>query len=78
MDVHDAITVGLRQRGVCVLTAQEDETRQLTDPSLLDRATAGQGQQNYQAMTPVPAGVACVQRIPGPGLSNGVQSAPYP
>jgi predicted nuclease of predicted toxin-antitoxin system len=38
--VHDAITVGLRRRGVDVLTAQEDGTRRLTDPSLLDRATA--------------------------------------
>jgi hypothetical protein len=42
MDVHvpRAITDGLRLRGVDVLTAQEDGTRQLTDAGLLDRATA--------------------------------------
>ncbi len=41
MDVHvpRAITVGLRSRGVDVLTAQEDGTRTLDDPELLDRAT---------------------------------------
>ena len=41
MDVHvrRAITVGLRLRGVDVLTAQEDGAGQLTDPALLDRAT---------------------------------------
>jgi hypothetical protein len=42
MDVHvpDAITVGLRLRGVDVLTAQEDGARRLSDALLLDRATA--------------------------------------
>jgi hypothetical protein len=42
MDVHvpRAITEGLRLRGVVVLTAQEDGARGLTDPELLDRATA--------------------------------------
>ncbi|MGH8005546.1 MAG: DUF5615 family PIN-like protein [Candidatus Binatia bacterium] len=42
MDVHvpDAITGGLRLRGVDVLTAQEDGTRQISDAALLDRATA--------------------------------------
>ena len=42
MDVHvpDAITIGLRLRGVDVLTAQEDGTRRLSDAMLLDRATA--------------------------------------
>jgi predicted nuclease of predicted toxin-antitoxin system len=42
MDVHvpDAITAGIRLRGVDVLTAQEDGTRRLPDPMLLDRATA--------------------------------------
>src|SRR5262245_13420226 len=42
MDVHvrAAITQGLRQRGVTVLTAQEDGADQLDDPALLDRATA--------------------------------------
>jgi hypothetical protein len=42
MDVHvqDAITEGLRRRGVDVLTAQEDGTRRLLDSDLLDRATA--------------------------------------
>lgn len=42
MDVHvrRAITDGLRQRGVDVLTAQEDGTAQLDDPELLDRAMA--------------------------------------
>jgi hypothetical protein len=40
MDVHAplAITDALRRRGVDVLTAQEDETDQLEDPPLLDRA----------------------------------------
>ena len=41
MDVHipKAITVGLRLRGVDVLTAQEDGTLTLSDSDLLDRAT---------------------------------------
>jgi hypothetical protein len=42
MDVHvrQAITMGLRLRGVDVLTAQEDGARRLSDALLLDRATA--------------------------------------
>ncbi len=40
VQVHDAITAGLRPRGVDVLTAQEDGARRLPDPALLDRATA--------------------------------------
>ncbi|HWP92034.1 MAG TPA: DUF5615 family PIN-like protein [Thermodesulfobacteriota bacterium] len=42
MDVHipRAITVGLRLRGVDVLTAQEDNSANLSDPELLERATA--------------------------------------
>jgi len=42
MDAHipKAITNGLRLRGVDVLTAQEDNTDKLSDPELLDRATA--------------------------------------
>jgi hypothetical protein len=42
MDVHvpDAITAGLRLRGVDVLTAQEDGARRFPDERLLDRATA--------------------------------------
>jgi hypothetical protein len=42
MDVHvpSAITDGLRLRGVDVLTAQEDDTRRVSDAELLDRATA--------------------------------------
>lgn len=42
MDVHVpfAISVGLRLRGVDVLTAQEDGTSELDDDVLLDRATA--------------------------------------
>ena len=42
MDVHvrREITEGLRAREVDVLTAQEDGTRELDDPYLLDRATA--------------------------------------
>ena len=42
MDVHvrRAVTAGLRLRGVDVLTAQEDDTGELPDPELLDRATA--------------------------------------
>jgi predicted nuclease of predicted toxin-antitoxin system len=41
MDVHvpRAVTNGLRRRGVEVLTAQEDGTAELDDPTLLDRAT---------------------------------------
>ena len=41
MDVHvrRAITVGLRLRGVDVLTAQEDGSATLPDDQLLDRAT---------------------------------------
>lgn len=40
MDVHvrRQITVGLRLRGVDVLTAQEDGSERLPDPMLLDRA----------------------------------------
>jgi predicted nuclease of predicted toxin-antitoxin system len=42
MDHHVdmAITRGLRLRGVMVLTAEEDGTKQLADPLLLDRAMA--------------------------------------
>jgi hypothetical protein len=42
MDVHvpGPVTRGLRLRGVTVLTAQEDGTDRLSDPELLDRATA--------------------------------------
>lgn len=42
VDAHipKAITNGLRLRGVDVLTAQEDNTDELPDPELLDRATA--------------------------------------
>jgi hypothetical protein len=42
IDVHvrQAITMGLRLRGVDVLTAQEDGARRLSYPLLLDRATA--------------------------------------
>ena len=41
MDHHvsRAITIGLRQRGVDILTAEEDGTSRLPDPGLLDRAT---------------------------------------
>ena len=40
MDQHvpRAITIGLRQRGVDVLTAHEDGSHELADPDLLDRA----------------------------------------
>ena len=40
MDVHinAAVTEGLRKRGVALLTAQEDDSRNLNDPDLLDRA----------------------------------------
>ncbi|HTU91956.1 MAG TPA: DUF5615 family PIN-like protein, partial [Gemmataceae bacterium] len=38
--VDIAITRGLRLRGVTVLTAEEDGTKQLADPLLLDRAMA--------------------------------------
>ncbi len=38
-NVHRAITLGLRLRGVDVLTAQEDGRQGLPDPLLLDRAT---------------------------------------
>ena len=41
MDVHipAPITKGLRRRGVEVMTAQDDEADELSDPDLLDRAT---------------------------------------
>ena len=41
MDVHvpSAVTVGLRRRGVNVLTSQEDGTREADDVALLQRAT---------------------------------------
>jgi hypothetical protein len=41
MDVHVpyGITIGLRLRGVDVLTAQEDGSREVEDAVLLDRAT---------------------------------------
>jgi len=40
MDVHvrRAVTVGLRLRGVDILTAQEDGAGEFDDPRLLDRA----------------------------------------
>jgi predicted nuclease of predicted toxin-antitoxin system len=42
MDAHipRVITDSLRARGIDVLTAQEDGADELTDPDLLDRATA--------------------------------------
>ncbi len=42
MDAHvpKAITNGLRLRGVDVLTAQEDNANKLSDPELLNRASA--------------------------------------
>ena len=40
MHVRSAIREGVRQRGVDVLTAQEDGTTRLDDPELLDRAMA--------------------------------------
>jgi len=41
MDVHvpSTVTVGLRRRGVDVLTSQEDGTREADDVALLQRAT---------------------------------------
>lgn len=41
MDVHvpEAITEGLREKGIDVLTSQEDETTTWTDSELVDRAT---------------------------------------
>ncbi len=42
MDVHvpRQIAIGLRIRGIDVLTAQEDSATTLSDPDLLDRATS--------------------------------------
>jgi predicted nuclease of predicted toxin-antitoxin system len=40
VQVHRAITEGLRLRGVDVLTAQEDGAARLSDAELLGRATA--------------------------------------
>jgi hypothetical protein len=37
--VRKEVTDGLRLRGVGVLTAEEDGTKRLSDPELLDRAT---------------------------------------
>lgn len=41
MDVHvrRAVTLGLRRRGVDVLTAQDEGVEELSDPALLDHAT---------------------------------------
>jgi len=41
MDVHipRAITLGLKARGVDVITAQEDNCAEIPDPALLDRAS---------------------------------------
>jgi hypothetical protein len=38
VNVRSAVTIGLRMRGVDVLTSQEDGTRTLSDSDLLDRA----------------------------------------
>jgi hypothetical protein len=38
-NVHRAITIGLRQRGVDVLTVQEDGLSSFPDPRIFDRAT---------------------------------------
>lgn len=42
MDVHvkASITAGLRQRGIDVMTAQEDAAHELDDTDLLERASA--------------------------------------
>ena len=40
MHVNATITVGLRRRGIDVVTAQEDGDAHLEDGALLDRATA--------------------------------------
>jgi predicted nuclease of predicted toxin-antitoxin system len=40
VQVPYAITIGLRLRGIDVLTAQDDGTTQLADPDLLERARA--------------------------------------
>ena len=42
MDQHvpKAITIGLRVRGVDVMTAEEDDRRDASDAELMDRATA--------------------------------------
>lgn len=42
MDAHipKAITVGLRLRGIDIITAQEDNATNLSDSELLNRATA--------------------------------------
>ena len=37
-NVHGAITNGLRQRGIDVLTVQEDSRSGISDPAVLDRA----------------------------------------
>lgn len=38
-NVKGPVTVGLRSRGVDVLTAEQDGNKRMSDPSLLDRAT---------------------------------------
>jgi hypothetical protein len=38
-NVPRSITIGLRQRGVDVLTAYEDSSNEFSDPDLLDRAS---------------------------------------
>lgn len=39
-NVHGAITNGLHQRGIDVLTVQEDDRSGIPDPAVLDRAIA--------------------------------------
>ena len=55
MDVHVplAITEALRQRGLDVITAQEDGARRFDDPALLDRATELGWQERFEIHSPL-------------------------
>lgn len=56
MDAHvpRVITLGLRMRGVDVLTAREDGAETFSDPALLDRAThpTGSGDLHLRRRSP--------------------------
>jgi hypothetical protein len=64
-----AIVIGLRLRGVDMLTAQEDQAATLADPALLERATS-LGRVLFSFDTDLLKEAACRQRdgIPFAGL----------
>ncbi|MGP1387876.1 MAG: DUF5615 family PIN-like protein [Thainema sp.] len=74
-NVHGAITNGLRQRNVDVLTVQEDNRSGISDPEVLDRATELQRilfSQDDDLL--VEAKARQIQAIPFPGVVFARQS----